>query len=266
MPRKSASRRIGAVVFLVFAISGVATAEERPMEKIMREVGRTFRFDYGDLVIKVEYLSDRRLRWEQVKGPEAGRKGEEQYAFDAIRPGVYFIWWQEKDTSAVSQVADFERGRVHTTWISPDRELAAFDGTITPAVAAPPTASSDDVASELVAIEKRFAEAVVKPDVEAIQKIVSDDWAIIGPEGRLIDGTTFMNVIRSGALTHTKMESDETRVRVYGDSAVVTTRVVSSGAYQGQAFTTRERSTDVFVRDRGGWRCILTQLTAISEP
>ena len=93
---------------------------------------------------------------------------------------------------------------------------------------------------------------------------MSDDWIIIGPEGRAISKSTFFEVTRSGALTHSSMESDETRVRLYGDTAIVTARVVTAGAYQGQAFTTRERSTDVFVRQHGLWKCVLTQLTTIA--
>jgi ketosteroid isomerase-like protein len=59
------------------------------------------------------------------------------------------------------------------------------------------------------------------------------------------------------------MVSDETRVRVHGDTAIVTARVVATGAYQGRTFTTRERSTDVFAREQGLWKCVLTQLTTI---
>ena len=36
------------------------------------------------------------------------------------------------------------------------------------------------------------------------------------------------------------------------------------GAYQGQGFTTTERSTDVFMRVQGTWKCVLTQLTSIA--
>jgi len=52
--------------------------------------------------------------------------------FTVVRPDVYFIWWQEKDTSVVTQVVDFKKRLVHTTWTSPDKKLAAFQGTITP--------------------------------------------------------------------------------------------------------------------------------------
>jgi hypothetical protein len=95
-------------------------------------VGRSFLFDYGDLVIRVRYLSDARLAWEQVKGPQAGMKGEEQYGHSVVRPDVVFFWWQEKDSSVVTQVVDFGQASVHTTWTSPDKTLAGFQGKIRP--------------------------------------------------------------------------------------------------------------------------------------
>ena len=121
----------------------------------------------------------------------------------------------------------------------------------------------DAAAAELIALESRFAQALVKADLEALDALVSDDWIIIGPEGGITNRAAFFEVVKSGALTHSTMQSDEARVRVYGDTAIVTVRVVSTGAYQGHAFTTRERSTDIFVRRQGVWSCVLTQLTTI---
>jgi hypothetical protein len=43
---------------------------------------------------------------------------------------MYFIWCQQKDRSVVTQVVDFDEGRVHTTWTSPDQTLMAFQVTI----------------------------------------------------------------------------------------------------------------------------------------
>lgn len=123
---------------------------------------------------------------------------------------------------------------------------------------------ADAAAADLIALEKQFAQAIIKADVDALDEVVSEDWIIIGPEGAVVGKAGFLAVVRSGALTHSSMESDEARVRVYGDTAIVTARVAAAGAYQGQAFTTRERSTDVFVRQHGHWRCVLTQLTTIA--
>jgi ketosteroid isomerase-like protein len=118
---------------------------------------------------------------------------------------------------------------------------------------------------ELLKIEEEFAEAIVKNDVEGLGRLVADDWIIIDPNGEIVDRTRFIEVIKSGALTHDMMESEDFRVRVYGDSAVVTAITSTKGKFMGQEFRTQERATDVFVKRDGRWRCVLTHLTKFKE-
>ena len=66
-------------------------------------------------------------------------------------------------------------------------------------------------------------------------------------------------MIKSGALSHEKMESDDVRVRIYGNTAVVTVLTTSKEKFMGQEFTSLERATDIFVNDR--WQCVSTHLT-----
>ena len=118
---------------------------------------------------------------------------------------------------------------------------------------------------ELLKLEKAFAEAIVTNDLEGIGRLVTDDWIIIDPNGEIVDRARFFEVIKSGALTHDMMESEDFRVRVYGDSAVVTALTRTRGKFMGQDFSTRERATDVFVRHDGQWRCVLSQLTGFTK-
>jgi len=114
---------------------------------------------------------------------------------------------------------------------------------------------------ELLKLEKAFAEAIVKNDLEGIGRLVADDWIIIDPNGEIVDRTRFFEVIKSGALTHDMMESEDLRIRVYGDSVVVTGVTRTKGKFMGQEFSTQERATDVFVKRDGRWQCVLTHLT-----
>lgn len=118
---------------------------------------------------------------------------------------------------------------------------------------------------ELLKLEKAFAESIVKNDREGIGRIVADDWIIIDPNGEIVDRTRFFEVIQSGALTHDTMESEDFRVRVYGDSAVVTAITSAKGKFMGQEFSTQERATDVFVKRDGRWQCVLTHLTRFGK-
>ena len=118
---------------------------------------------------------------------------------------------------------------------------------------------------ELLKLEEAFSEAIIRNDVEGLGRLVADDWIIIDPNGEIVDRARFFEVIKSGALTHDTMESEDFRVHVYGDSAVVTAITSAKGKFMGQEFSTRERATDVFVKRDGRWQCALTHLTRFGK-
>jgi ketosteroid isomerase-like protein len=124
---------------------------------------------------------------------------------------------------------------------------------------------TSEAEEELLKVEKEFANAIVKNDPEAIGRFVADDWIIIDPDGGMVDRARFFEVIKSGVLTHQMMESEDFRVRVYGDSAVVTGLTRTKGKFMGQDFSTQERATDVFVKRDGRWQCVLSHLTRLMK-
>jgi ketosteroid isomerase-like protein len=132
-------------------------------------------------------------------------------------------------------------------------------------VVAPNQSRGNRAQEELLRLEKEFTQAIVKNDAQAIGRFVTDDWVIIDPDGGVIDRARFLDVIKSGALTHSMMESEDLRVRIYGDTATVTGLTTARGKFMGQEFTTQERATDLFVKRNGQWQCVLTQLTRFTK-
>jgi ketosteroid isomerase-like protein len=118
---------------------------------------------------------------------------------------------------------------------------------------------------EVLRLEKELTQAIVKNDAVAVRRFLADDWIIIDPDGGTIDKARFLGVIQSGALTHETMESDDTRVRIYGNTAIVTALTTTKGKFNGQPFTTQERATDVFVKQNGQWLCVHSQLTGFTK-
>jgi ketosteroid isomerase-like protein len=121
------------------------------------------------------------------------------------------------------------------------------------------------VEAELTGLAHEWDQAMVENDAEAIGRYMADDWTIFGSDGSMSDKATFLGLVKSGTLSHDVMESEDLKVRVYGDTAVVTSRGVSGGKYQGQAFREVEQSSNVFVRQEGQWRCVLTHLSRIAQ-
>jgi ketosteroid isomerase-like protein len=61
------------------------------------------------------------------------------------------------------------------------------------------------------------------------------------------------------------MESEDVKVRGYGDSAVVTALTRTKAKFIDKEFTTQERATDFFVKRDGRWQCVFSQLTTFKK-
>jgi uncharacterized protein (TIGR02246 family) len=119
-------------------------------------------------------------------------------------------------------------------------------------------------ADELVALADAWSEAIVSDDADRIGAFMADDWVIVSWSG-VTTREDFLSYVRSGVLGHSRMEGvGERRVRVYGDTAVLSVRVVSTAQYGGEDIDADEWTTDVFVRRDGAWRCALTHITPVA--
>ncbi len=122
------------------------------------------------------------------------------------------------------------------------------------------------VEQEIIALSDAWSEAIVSDDADRIGEYMTDDWILVswsGPTSR----EDFLSYVRSGVLGHSRMEGvGERRVRVHGDTAVLTVRVVSTAQFGGADIDADEWTTDVFVHRDGRWRCALTHITPVAPP
>ncbi len=117
-------------------------------------------------------------------------------------------------------------------------------------------------AAELIAVAEDWARAIVSNESERIAGFMADEWVIVSETG-VSPKAEFLSVVESGVLTHSAMQAvSEYRVRLYGDTAVLTARVTNTAHYGGEQFDADEWTTDVFVRQDGRWRCVLSHITS----
>lgn len=119
----------------------------------------------------------------------------------------------------------------------------------------------ETVKQELIALGSEWAEAMVANDADRIGAFMADEWVIVSERG-VAPKEHFLEFVRSGALTHSSFEMvGEARIKIYGETAVLTGRVVNTAHFGGQQFDQEEWSTDVFVKREGKWLCVLSHIT-----
>jgi ketosteroid isomerase-like protein len=128
-----------------------------------------------------------------------------------------------------------------------------------------PSAGTDSDIREVIDVGEAFNQAMVSNDVARIRACMADEWVLVTPEAGVVPRDRLLHVIEAGELSHDTMTKDVVRVRVYGDTAVVTSRGRNTGMFRGAPISADEWVTDVYQRIAGRWLCTLTHLTPVAE-
>jgi ketosteroid isomerase-like protein len=116
---------------------------------------------------------------------------------------------------------------------------------------------------EILALSDEWSRAIVANDAEEIGRFCSDEWILVSEHGTLTKDV-FLSLVRSGELAHEAMDTVEVAAfHEYGETVVLAARVTSVALFGGQRFESNEWTSDVFVRNPDGWKCIVTHVTPV---
>ena len=85
-----------------------------------------------------------------------------------------------------------------------------------------------------LAAEQDVARALLANDANAVGRLLTEDWVVVSTYGGMADKDGFLEVIKSGQFTRKTMDLSDYRVRLYGNTAVVTSKLKTSGTLNGK--------------------------------
>jgi ketosteroid isomerase-like protein len=135
-----------------------------------------------------------------------------------------------------------------------------------PAAAQAPAVDSRD-ANEVKATLVAMWDAIEKGDVDGYATHVHPAFTSFGEndtyitEGKDAEVRSYRDYLRRATGVHTDMHQPAVTVR--GDVAWITYYWTDSGTSEGKRFTSRGKSTRIFVREGGRWLCIHGHYTAV---
>jgi len=118
----------------------------------------------------------------------------------------------------------------------------------------------------LLKAEHNWAKAVVDRDTPFVDRILGDDFVGWDYEGKHYSKADSKHDLSSGEWTTTSLHINDINVRVYGNTAVVTSQAIRKGEYKGHDNTGQFRWIKVYVKRRGQWQVVAQQSTRISAP
>lgn len=125
------------------------------------------------------------------------------------------------------------------------------------ATAAQPRASREEIGAGLVALERKWMEALRLRDASTLSQIIADDFALVSPRLIIAAGDRekyFRHAMRDLSLT--SFDFEDLTVRLYGRVAVVSGRLKQSASAGGEDWGGAYLITDVWVSRDGFWRVV----------
>lgn len=123
--------------------------------------------------------------------------------------------------------------------------------------------AAQSVENQIKKMETDRAAAVVKGDMALLDRETSDDYTLINMNGQVSDKAQMIGGFKSGQSKLTVNEISDMKVRVYGDTAVVTGKVTVNGMMGGKDATGQAMFTRVYVKKGGHWESVALQQTRI---
>jgi ketosteroid isomerase-like protein len=105
--------------------------------------------------------------------------------------------------------------------------------------------------------------ANVANDVKTAERMMADDWVGIDFLGTTISKAQSIANLRSGAATTQSIELGPIKVRVFGDTAVVTVSDTEKSTYNGKDSSGKYVWTDIYANRNGKWQCVASQSTKV---
>jgi ketosteroid isomerase-like protein len=111
----------------------------------------------------------------------------------------------------------------------------------------------------VAALDTEYQAAVKGNDVATIGRILADDFVLVTGRGRTYSKADLLEEARNKSSVYEHQEEIEQKVRVWGDTAVVTALLWVKGTNGGKPIDYKLWFSDTYVRTPAGWRYVFGQ-------
>jgi len=130
-----------------------------------------------------------------------------------------------------------------------------------------PRAERHETRHEIEQLEDTWRDAVLKGNIAAMDALLSDDYMAISPTGILQSKEQSLANLRAGTVHFNEIELSDRKIRLYGTTALVTSRAEVRGTGPEGDMSGSYRYTRVYVKDaRGVWHIVSFEASRIKEP
>jgi len=122
-------------------------------------------------------------------------------------------------------------------------------------------ASSEEEAETVAALDTKYQAAVRSNDATTINQILADDFVLVTGRGKVFRKADLIESARKKEVTYERQDEEPgtQKVRVWGDTAVVTALLWIKGVQAPKTIEYKLWFSDTYVRTPAGWRYVFGQ-------
>ena len=124
---------------------------------------------------------------------------------------------------------------------------------------------SQRVEQELIKLENDWNNAWVKADVKFLDQTLAADYILTDSNGILTPKAELLARLKSGEMIFTSAVSENLKVSVYGDAAVVRGLNTEKSQNKGKDTSGKYQWTDTWVKIAGRWQCVATHASMVPQ-
>jgi len=135
-----------------------------------------------------------------------------------------------------------------------------------PLLVALPHTEKHEIKQQIEQLEDSWRKAILHGNAAAMSSLLADDYMAITPTGILQSKEQSLANLRAGTVHFTSLEFSDRKIRVYGTTALVTSRAEVAGSGPDGNFSGSYRYTRVYVKDvHGAWRIVSFEASRITH-
>ncbi len=124
--------------------------------------------------------------------------------------------------------------------------------------------SVGDDGGRILALENAWNHALEAKDTKALEMVLASAFVSIDIDGSVSSKSEFLASIKSPDYQPSQAVTEQSKVQVYGDAAVVVGTFRVKGTEKGKPYVHRERFVDTWIKIDGTWQCVATTSTLIT--
>jgi uncharacterized protein (TIGR02246 family) len=133
---------------------------------------------------------------------------------------------------------------------------------------APATTSAAETAvnveREIRKLQQEYDNAALQQDAAAYERLFADDYIITQAGGKVNTKAEMIAMAKAGDVKIEVGRSDDVKVRLYGNTAIVTCRWTEKSTTKGKPFAGTQLFTTVWVKSNGRWQIVSDQGTLVA--